>query len=177
MKTMVLFFGFTMLAIVGCKKVDEWTQFEMDFHETAVVPASSGVNLPFNILTPEVETNSASTFAVNDTHKDLVEEIKITTLNLSLTSPSGGDFGFLKSISIFASAEGIPETKSAWKDTVPESIGAFLDLEITDLDLKEFIKKDEFSLRLNTVTDEFLAEDHYIDVYSVFFVNAKVLGQ
>jgi len=50
-------------------------------------------------------------------------------------------------------------------------------LDLADVDLKEFIKKDKFVLRLNTVTDELINSDQYIDVYSVFFVDAKILGQ
>jgi hypothetical protein len=177
MRNRILVFSCIILTIIGCKEIDKLTQFDMEFNETVVVPSSTGINLPFNILTPDVETNSESTFAVNDTRKDLVEEIKLTTLNLTLTSPSNADFSFLESISVFILAEGLSEAKIAWKDNIPDGIGTVLNLEITDADLKEYIKKDKFSLRLNTVTDEFLTSDHQIDVHSVFFVNAKILGQ
>lgn len=165
-----------ILSILGCKKIDKLTQFEMEFNETVVIPSSTGINLPFNILTPDVETNSESTFEVNDTRKDLVEEIKLTTLTLTLTSPSNADFSFLKSVNIYISAEGITEAKIAWKDNVPSDISV-LNLEVTGVDLKEYIKKDKFSLRLNTETDEVLTSDHHIDIHSIFFVDAKILGQ
>ena len=164
------------LAMAGCKEVDKFTQFNMEYDETFVIPSSTGVNLPVDIFTPDIETNSESTFAVNDTRKDLVEEIKLTSLNLSIASPADADFSFLKSISIFISAEGLEETRIAWKENISDNIGSTLNLDVTNDDLKAYIKKDNFTLRLNTVTDELISSDHEIDMHSVFFVDAEIMG-
>lgn len=165
-----------IISIFGCNVIDKLTQFDMEFNETAVIPSSTGINLPFNILTPDIETNSESTFAVNDTRKDLIEEIILKTLDLKITSPSNADFSFLKSINLYISAVGLNEVKIAWKDNIP-SDATILNLDVTGVDLKEYIKADKFSLRLNTETDELLASDYHIDIHSVFFVDAKILGQ
>lgn len=61
------------------------------------------------------------------------------------------------------------EAKIARKDNVQSNSA--------EVDLKEYIKEDKFSLRLNAETDELLASDHEIHVYSVLFVDSKVLGQ
>jgi hypothetical protein len=175
MRKQILVLGI-ILSIFGCKKIDKLTQFDMEFNATAVIPSSTGINLPFNILTPDVETNFESIFEVNDTRNDLVEEIILTTLDLTITSPSNADFSFLKSINVYISAEGLNEVKIAWKDNVPSDV-TVLNLDVTGVDLKEYIKADKFSLRLNTETDELLDSDHHIDVHSVFFVDAKILGQ
>ena len=66
------------------------------------------------------------------------------------------------------------EAKIGLKNNI-QSDNTELNLEVTELDLKEYIKEEQFSLRLNTETDELLASDHDIDVYSVLFVDAKVL--
>ena len=50
----------------------------------------------------------------------------------------------------------------AWKDAVPADAGVTLNLDRSDADLKEYIKKDKFTLRVNAVTDEFLASDYHI---------------
>lgn len=177
MKKQILLFVFVILSVTGCKLIDKLTQFDMEFDETVEVPSYIGINLPFNILTPAIRTNSESTFEINDTRKDLIEEIILTSLDLTLTSPSDADFSFLKSVSIFISADGLSETEIAFKDDIPSDIGAVLTLETLDVDIQEYIKKDQFSLRLNTVTDEILTSDHQIDVHAVFFVDAKILGQ
>lgn len=147
----------------------------MEFNETAVIPASTGINLPFNILTPNVETNSESTFAANNTKKDFIEEIRLTKLDLRITSPSNGNFGFVKSMSIFLSADGLSETKIAWVENVPSNVGNSLYLDVSGANLKEYIKKDKYTLRLNTVTDEIITSDYQINVHSVFFVDAKLI--
>ena len=165
---------FTLM--VSCKKVDELTQFRMEFNEEVTIPSSTGVNLPFNILVPDTETNASSTFASNNTRKDLIEEIIIEELDLTLFSPSGSDFSFLKSVSIYLSTEGKDEIKVAWKDNIPESPGNKIVLELTNSNLKDYLTQPEYSLRLNTVTDELITSDHKINVHSVFFVDAKVLG-
>ena len=175
MRKQILVLGI-IISIFGCNVIDKLTQFDMVFNETAVIPSSTGINLPFNILTPDIETNSESTFAVNDTRKDLVEEIILKTLDLRITSPSNADFSFLKSINLYISAVGLNEVKIAWKDNIP-SDATILNLDVTGVDLKEYIKADKFSLRLNTETDELLASDYHIDIHSVFFVDAKILGQ
>lgn len=175
MKYLILVTVIIMVSLTGCKKIAKLTQFEMEYNETVVIPASTGINLPFNLLTPEVNSNSESTFGVNNTRKDLIKEIKLTKLDLTITTPPNGDLDFLKSIEIYMVADGLTEQKIAWKDNIPDGVGNYLELETTDSDLKEFIKKDAFKLRISTVTDKVLTSDHHIDVHSVFFVDASIL--
>ncbi|MCG2460673.1 hypothetical protein K8352_07935 [Flavobacteriaceae bacterium F89] len=171
-----VFLGFLALFLVGCDKVDSLTQFDMNYDESIVIPASTGINLPFDLFTPDMETDSESEFAVNNTRKNLIEEIVLKSLGLRITAPEDGDFSFLKSIEIYISAEDLEEVKIAWNDNIPENAGNELELETSDIDLKEYIKKDSFKLRLHTVTDKVLTSDYHIDVRSVFHVDAKILG-
>ena len=101
----------------------------------------------------------------------------MTELKLTITTPVSGNFNFLKSIDIFINATGLTETRLAWKDLVPSNGVNILNLDLATIDLKEFIKQDTISLRVYTVTDEFLTSDYNINVHSVFYVDAKILGQ
>lgn len=165
-----------MLVCNSCKKIDQFTQFSMDFNNEIVIPSSTGISLPINLLTPELETNSESTFEVNDTRKDLIEEIRLTSLILTLNAPDNADFSFLESISVYMNAQDLPEVEIAWEDDVPDNAGNQISLNVSNEDFKEYIKKDEFSLRVNTITDEILTSDHQIDIASSFFIDAKILG-
>jgi len=176
MKKLLFTLSALVILLIGCDKIDELTQFNLEYNQSLVIPSSTGVTLPFNIFTPDIESNSESTFSSNNTNKDLIEEITLTKMQLTLSSPKNGNFGFLKSIEIFISAEGIPEQRIAWKENIANDIDKNLQLETTDRDLKEFIKKEKYKLRLNTVTDEVITSDHHIEVNSVFFVDAKILG-
>ncbi|MDF9798652.1 hypothetical protein OKW21_003915 [Catalinimonas alkaloidigena] len=167
----LLFFVFT-----ACEQVDELTKFNMDYDTSITIPSTTGLNLPLDIFTPDVKTNSESTFGVNDTRKDLVEEIRLKTLELTIQTPNDADFSFLKTIDIYIEAEGLPKEKIAWHEDVSSISGNMLALETTGIDLKEYIKQDEFSLITEVVTDEALSSDYTIDVHTIFGVNAKILG-
>lgn len=177
MKTLTFISPLFLFLLIGCKKLDKLTQFNMEYNETVVIQSTTGVNLPFNIGTPDIESNSESTFAVNDTRKDLIEEIILKQLDLTLTTPSNGDLGFLKDIEIYIKADGLSEEKVAWKNDIPTNVDKYIELETTSKDLKEYIKKDNFSLKVTTTTDELITSDHHINIHSVFFVDAKILGQ
>ena len=100
-----VFLGFLALFLIGCDKVDSLTQFDMNYDESIVIPASTGINLPFDLFTPDMETDSESEFAVNNTRKNLIEEIVLKSLWLRITAPEDGDFSLLKSIEIYISDE------------------------------------------------------------------------
>lgn len=174
MRTLLILSFFIVL--IGCDKIDDLTKFEIEYNQEVVIPSSTGLDLPFDVFTPDMETNSESEFEVNDTRKDLIEEIQLRKLELIITSPDGADFSFLKSIEVFISAEDLEEMRIAWLEEVPEDTGAALELNTSDMDLKEYVKKDKFNLRLNTVTDEVINQDHELDVNSTFFVDARILG-
>ena len=70
----------------------------------------------------------------------------------------------------------MPEISLASADNIPNNVGKTLALVVSNKDFNEYIAKDKFSLRLNTVTDQVIASDHELNMHAVFFVDAKVLG-
>ncbi len=135
-----------VLCFFACKDLDELTKFDISYDTSFTVPSESNVNLPLDVFTPEITTDSENQFQVNDTRKDLIEKITLTSLELIITAPEDEDFGFLKSVQVFMKAEGLNEIMIASKEDIPENIGNLLVLDTVDEDLKEYIKKDEFSL-------------------------------
>lgn len=165
----------SLLLVFSCKKIDKLTQFDMDYDSSVTVESTLGINVPFNIYTPDITTNSESTFESNNTHKDLIESISLKTMTMSISNPAGDDFSFLKSIEIYISADGLSDVKIAWKDDISDNTTE-LNLETSSTDLKDYVKKDSFKLKVTTTTDEVLTHDYTIDIHSVFFVDAKILG-
>jgi hypothetical protein len=177
MKKIIFVIPVLLLFFSSCDQIDKLTQFDMVFDKTITIPSATGVNLPVNTEIPDVETNSESTFAVNNTHKDLIEEVLLKESKLTITTPANGDFTFLRSISIYMYADNLAEVKVAWQDTIPANVGNILTLKRTDANLKEFILKDSFNFRINTVIRKVITSDYSINMHSVFFVDAKILGQ
>jgi hypothetical protein len=167
----VLFVAFNMSS---CKKINKSIEFRLDFSTEVIVPSSTGINIPFNVITPEVETNAEASFAANDTRKDLIEEINLEELRISIKSPQGEDFSFLKSVVVFIKADGFEEKQIASLDNVPENVFE-LDLVPTGEDLAPYVKAESFSLRVKTVTDELITRDHELLVFSKFRVKAKLI--
>lgn len=162
------------ILISSCKKLEKLTQFNLAFNESITIPATSGINLPFNILTPEISSNSEAAFEINDTRKDLIEKINLFKMTLTLNTPTNGNFDFLKNIELFINADGLNETRISYKLDMANENKKQINLEVSDSDLKEYIKKDKFTLRCATTTDEAISQDHNIDVNYVFFVDAKL---
>lgn len=175
MKNLIII-GAIFLILVSCNKLDEHTQFDIDYTETITIPASTGLNLPFNLSDQELESNNSSTFENNNTNKDLIESAVLKQMQLNHRVPSNGDLSFINEITIFLEADGLPEIRIAWKENISDNVGKTIDLEVTDEDLKDYIKKDKLNIRVNSVTDEFLNDDHVIDVKTKFFIDAEVLG-
>lgn len=173
-----IFYLFLCATIANsCSQVDKFTMFEMSYESNISIPPTTAINLPIVVFTPDMTTESESEFEINDTRKDLVESITLQELTFTLTSPQDEDFSFLKSIRVFISADGIPEEQIAFKDPVEDSNKNTLSLDLSDANLQQFIIQDIFSLRVQTITGELFTAAHEIDINTVFFVDAKILGQ
>lgn len=170
----VLLFLLLIFIWPACDKVKSLTQFHMDYNETVTIPSSSGINLPFNLYSPEVETNSEATFAIHDTRKDLVSEVFLEKTELSVKSPPDRNFSFLKSIAVFIDAEGMSEKKIAWQDDI-DSQASTIQLITTKENIRDYIVQEAFNLRVNTVTKEFITSDYDINIYTLLFVNARLI--
>ncbi len=160
----------------ACKELDKLTQFTISQDTSATIPATLGINIPITIWTPDITTNSQSEFENNNTNKDLVEHITLTKLQIKITNPSSSTFDFLKDIEVYISAEGLAEKKIAWYYDIPKTGLKELDLDVSDEDLQEYIKKDTIKLKTKTVTREIISNDTDISIHAEFWVDAKILG-
>jgi hypothetical protein len=159
----------------NCKKLDKLTEFDLSYNQTVVIPSSTTLNLPLNIPTPDFTTNSESTFSQNNTNSSLIQSIFIDKLDVTINSPTSGNFNFLKSVVIYISTPNLPETKVAWKDPVVNNNSTQLTLDLSTENLIEYLKSDTLKLKLVVVTDELITSDYHIDVTSKFHVKAKLL--
>jgi hypothetical protein len=163
-----------VLLLNSCKSIDKLTQFDIPLSQTITIPATLPIDIPFDIPTPPIVLNTETSFELNNTHKELIQEVYLSDLKMSVQTPVGEDFSILKSIEIYISADGESEEKIAWLNNVPESTNIVL--EMTKADIKRFIIKDNITLKVKTVTDEINTRKYEIKVDAIFRVNAKILG-
>ncbi|MBU2937991.1 hypothetical protein KO494_00425 [Lacinutrix sp. C3R15] len=171
---LVLCCAFALL--FSCNVVDDLTKFDLDYQTNYSIPPTTLINSPFNILTPDVTTESESSFENNDTRKDLIESIKLKTIKLTIDTPESGNFNFLKEVHVYIDAEDIEEVEIANIYDLENTNSQTLDLDINDQELKEYIKKDRFNLRIQTITDETISETYDIIIDTKFRVDAEILG-
>lgn len=165
-----------LLSTIFFSSCDKLTQFDIDYETEATIQSSSPINLPFNIITPEITSNSTSTFESNNTRKDLVEEILLKQLDMEITSPSNGDFSFVNEIHIYLKADGLEDVEIAYIEDIPDNVGNEISLTPVCKDFKEYIKKDQFQISIDVTTDEVITQDHVVKIYTVFAVDAEILG-
>ena len=162
------------ILLVNCKKDLVAVNFKMNFDTDFTIESGSLVDIPFNIFTPDVTTNSEAQFEENDTRKDKVTEIKLNFLDLEITNPGSATFSFLKHIYIYINADGLDEVLLASKENIDNNTRTLI-LDIEDVNFAEHIKKDKFTLRVKTVTDQVLGQDVDVHADMQFAVKATLI--
>jgi hypothetical protein len=166
--------------MIGCKKaddvVDSFTHFNLETDYLVKVPASPIASVPLDLVTPDIATHSEEAFSANKTRADLVEKVVLSELVLTVQTPEDGTLTFLESVDIYARAEGLPEVRVAYKDTVPDDVGGTLSLDVTGTDLTEYFKKEKYQLRISVMSDEMVEEDHVVNAHAKFLVDARLLN-
>lgn len=153
-KTILAFvFGLILFVTNSCKKtIDKLTEFDIPYTSNATIPVSTfnttvAATAPFDIKTPDIPTNASSNFSTNKTSADLISEIKMTKLELSVAS---GNLDFIKSVSVSISGTGLSEVLIATKDVFPTGASSTT-LDMKDVNIKDYIKKDNISFRVQGV--------------------------
>lgn len=170
----ILFLFALVLLFASCKKDGVGIRFKMDYETSFTVPSGNLLNLPFDLFTPDVTTNSEAEFEANDTRKDKIQEIKLETLKLTITAPQGAKFDFLKSVYLYIEAAGMPDQRVAYIENVANG-QTELNLLVEDANLAEYIKMDKFGLKAETTTDKTLNQDVEIRANMSFAVKANPL--
>ncbi len=164
---LILFVGLIMIG--SCDKL---ITFNISDQTTITVDkVLTPVTLPFDIWTPNITTNSEQEFENNDTKIELVKEIILKDLMLTITSPSDKTFSFLESIHIYMYTDTEEEIEIAWKDNI-SSDAEMIDLQTSNSALDKYVKSSSYKLRTEVVTRETLNQDIDILIDMTFQVTA-----
>jgi hypothetical protein len=72
----------------SCDAIDDLLTFNISNEASIKIKSTSPINLPSEIITPEVTTNSSSEFENNNTKASLVKDVKLRSLKLAISDPS-----------------------------------------------------------------------------------------
>jgi hypothetical protein len=162
------------IMLSACEKLEELTTFTLNQSTTFTVPSSTGLNLPFNFPTPNVQTSNTQEFEQNNTAVNLVQNVRLTTLQLRILSPDGQGFGFIRSLKIYIDADGVQESLIAEITDIPTNAGSELSLETTGANLDAYIKAGRYRLRNEVTTRQIVGSDVEIRASMAFQVTAKL---
>lgn len=161
----------------SCKKAEELATFDINRSEKFTVPAT-GPTLPIGSVVglPPITTNTSSDFKNNRSETKYAKDVKLTKLNFVITNPPSANFNFLKSVKIYISIPGVAGSEKvlAWNDDVPRDVQAF-DLTTSGDKLDEYIKAENYSLRVETVVREAVPQETQVTSNMTFKVTAKLL--
>jgi hypothetical protein len=159
------------LLLSACKDVEKLLTFRINDSTSIRIESSSPLNLPLGIPTPAVTSNSQQQYENNNTSKNLVKDVKLEELKLTITDPPSKTFSFLKSIHVYISTDQSDEIELASLENVSTSVNV-INLTPTKEKLDTYAKAPSYVLRTEVETDEALTEPVDIQVDLKFVVTA-----
>lgn len=159
------------LFLTSCDALDDLLSFTISNETSIQIKSTSPINLPTEVITPDVTSNSSSEFKNNKTEAGLVKDVKLKSLNLSITNPDGKTFTFLKSIHLYISTTNSDEIELAYLDDINSTTNK-IELMSTNAKLDKYIKADKYKIRTQVTLKETLTKDVTVKADMKFGVTA-----
>lgn len=174
MKKVFLLLGLVAL-ITSCDKLDQLTTFQFSRTGEFTIPATTVVGVPITLNTPDITTSYIQEFESNGMSTDNVEYIKLVGMKVGVKSPAGETLDFLKSVTLSISADGLAESEIASKSNIPNNGALELDFDVSEVDLKQYMMKDNFKMKASAELDQVITQDVTIYARPTFEVKGNVL--
>lgn len=166
------------LNFTSCEEAQDLLTFELKETANFTVPRLiHAVDTNFTITTPNIPTNLKKTAEANGTNLDLVKDINLSSIKLTSTDPSTQDLGFLKTLNLYILTDNLPEKLIATKSNIPTGVGNELSLDATGAILDDYLKSDEFKLKIDIGADETLDQATEIASELVMSITADPLSR
>lgn len=172
-KTLLFFLPLCAFLFTGCEKLDRLLTFEIKSSENIKVPASSLVNVPLIAPVP-VNVKSQETFQNNNTNANLVKDVSLTKLTLTITDPAAENFDFLKSITISIGTSQNDKVPLASLENIPTGVSS-IELKPSGSKLDKYIKAEQYTLYTEVTLRSSVARELTLRADSRFKVTADPL--
>jgi hypothetical protein len=178
MKTILIYLALLLgISLAACDKVDKLLTFYIEDEQTIEIPAQFSNGFPLGTLIPlspvAVNTNSEAEFSNNDTRADLVKDVSLDKLKLTLTDPNQ-NFDFLKDIDIYISNDANEELRLAYYNDIPLGQNA-IELTSTGAKLDKYLKASTYKIITKARLRKAIADDIAIKASMRFKVTADPL--
>jgi len=173
MKKMRLLLPLLLLFFSSCKKIDQLLTFEIPNSENIKIPASGLINTPFISPVPVTMSNE-QTFKNNNTSADLIKDVRLRNLTLTIVDPATARFDFLQSIKLYIGTDPSDKVLLASLDSVPTSVST-ITLLPSNAKLDAYIKASSYTLYTEVAVRSTVAQELTVRADSRFQVTADPL--
>lgn len=173
MRKILLLLPLFLLLLSGCEKIQQLLTFEISNSENIKIPASGLINTPFISPVP-VTMSSQETFKNNNTSANLVKDVRLSKLTLTIVDPTAENFDFLKNIKIYIGADQADKVLLASLDNVPTGVST-VELISNNTKLDKYIKASSYTLYTEVALRSNVAEEITVKADSKFKVTADPL--
>ena len=164
--------AFFALLIFSCTAINKLLTFTITDQYSFTIDSRIPVGIPLDITTQDISSSSSTEFKNNNTNSNLVKDVRLSELKLTITDPSSQTFSFLKSIHIYISTDGTDEVELAYLDAI-NSTSTSISLNTSSNKLDKYIKASTYKLRIEAVTKEALTNNTSINAEMKFKVTAN----
>ena len=173
MKKVVLFMLVSSLSVLGCKKLNELLTFDINSSENITIPASTLISVP--IISPvPVTVNSQESFENNNTKANLVKDVILKKLTLTITNPATENFNFLKSIELSIGTDDDDKIPLASLNNIPVNVSA-IELISSNSKLDKYIKASSYTIYTQVKLRSNVTKELTVRANSRFIVTADPL--
>ena len=162
---------FLSLFLFSCNVVDQLLTFTISNQTSFTISSGFPLNVASEVITPDVTTNSSAEFQNNNTKADLVKDVKLKELKLTITDPADKTFSFLKSVHLYISTDANDEIELAYLENINATTNV-LNLIVTSEKLDKYIKASSYKIRTKAVIKETLTKDITVKADMKFKVTA-----
>lgn len=173
MKNVRWFLPLLLLIFSSCDKVNELLTFELSSTETIKIPASGLINTPIIAPVP-VTVNSQQSFENNRTKAELVRDVRLVKLTLTIVDPAAENFNFLKSIKIYIGTDHDDKVLLAALDNIPSGVST-LELVSGNAKLDSYLKAPNYTLYTEVALRSNVARELTVEANTRFKVTADPL--
>ena len=173
MKKVIFICILSFLAVTSCKKLSQLFTFEISNSENIKIPASGLVSVP--IISPvPVTVHSQESFENNNTNANLVKDVSLKSLTLTIIDPASENFNFLKSIKIYIGTSQEDKVALASLENVPMGAST-IELISNNSKLDKYIKGSSYTLYTEVTLRSNVAKELTVRADSKFKVTADPL--
>lgn len=173
-KTILFFAAITMLWSCDNGSVT----FNVNDTSTSTIQGQLPISLPFNLPIMPISSTNTTEYDNNNTAPDLIKNVILDNLAITITNPTNEDFSFLKAIEIsilFADQSDDEDgVLIASLDNINSS-STVINLTPSGANLIPYLKTDSYKLKTKATVKEVLTHDVDIKIDLKFKITADLL--